>query len=351
MFSFCVLFYCVSFLFSYQQEESFEQGSVESSVLDSAVSFYANLNSDNNFLFITPDYEEVRDGGVYLMNLPAGFPFYKAMPQTMLDNDSLVNSRAGSPSWLGDMETAMRYTHKSKTWNNLEGSEWDLHAYKTVRPVKLLLLSNHHNIKFLYSLAKEDLHRLRDEIQDLESKIHDTTNNYSSYQRIYLQGVRKKKKREKRALEDDILSFKVATGFNISWENQLEILKTKHISGEKRVEERKKSQEADESRRPQGEYYQLNRISFDCEMDTAILRIINRYLNVDGYYNPKVHSLWHLNQSFREEVAFGQTRGVLGRDYSDPYDWSNKETSKEYKEAYELTMESFLQKERASFGK
>lgn len=303
-----------------------------------------NIDSTNNFTHIPLEYEQVKVDKttceVACINLPVGYPFYKGMPQTMLDMDDLMNSRSGRASWFGDLSTAMRYIHKSKNWGILikNKNPWDLHAYKSVRPLKLFLLGDKNNIELLFSFAKKDIAKIEKEILGLELKISDNKKLYSAYQKTYLNRLIESKKAEKNSLEEDLLSFRIATGFNMSWEEQLEYLKSRCIDGEERVEARNhsKSVVVEKDNDSESEYYQLNRVSFDAVLDTAILRILNRYLNVDGYYNVKSHSLWHNNRIFREEIALYQTRGALKRNYEDSYDWTNKEDSKEYQEAFEL---------------
>ena len=332
---FSVVLLCVALGYS-----SFQEAAVRSEVDGYTLS---NLTPENNFEQIEFQVGEAYGSEVVYIELPVGFHFYKAMDLMTDDNNSLSNARANNPSWFGDMITAMRYIHASKTWNDGEGVNWDLHAFKTIRPARLLLLSNLNNLELLYRLAKVEIEQIADEIRDIELQIAQEEN-HTEKQLDFLKRSIQEKKWELASQKKDLTYFQIATGYGMSWKDQLDHLRHTSLNGESRVESRLESQDETEGRDPNHEL--LNRISYTPEVDASILKIIKRYLSVDGYYNPKVYSRWHFNHIFQQEVAFDQTRGLLVRDYQNPFDWTNKDSSPEYDEAFS-TMKEFFELEVA----
>lgn len=325
----CLLFtsfaLCISPLFSQKEGKNLSQQLL-------------NLDSGNNFLSLEKKVDPSVGEGISYIEVPTGYHFYKSMPPIPFDNDDLKNKRANQPSWFGDMMTAMRYIVQSKTWTNDDDTPliWDIHAFETIRPSKLLLLNDENTLNFLFTESQSQVQELENKIQLLNHQLNNSPD-LSTFQVQFLKNSIATLSNEKKSFEKDLLMFRIATGFKMSCEEQLECLKSLSFNGVFRAAYRKEKAPLIE----EGKAPLLNRISYDSEIDTALLRIINRCINVDGYYNPSVPSLWHYKGLFHEEVAFSQTRGVLKRDFSSPYDWTNQEQSEEYQKVLRIAEERF----------
>ena len=81
--------------------------------------------------------------GIRYIEIPKDYNFYKSMNPTSLGNSDFENTYASSPVWYGDLMTSMSYIPWAKEKYD---TDWKLYVFKTLRPIKLMLLLDTFNI-------------------------------------------------------------------------------------------------------------------------------------------------------------------------------------------------------------
>jgi hypothetical protein len=210
--------------------------------------------------------------------LPVGFEVYKGMDKTKYKLNNIENPFSQGVGWFGPKEVAMPYA---------EEKNGEVYKYKTIRPLKLFILGNKHNLMKLHNLIIERIQNHLDK---------EFVNKKSIKKHI-----------------DDLLALRLATGLLIDYEEQKKLIKklyNKELSNKKITKIRFNID---------GEIYSplsmdLNRESFR-RLDHDLINTICSTLGFDGYINYNVPSIGAMEQwgidYMTEEIGLCHQKGSL----------------------------------------
>jgi hypothetical protein len=272
--------------------------------------------------------------GFTFIELPAGYNFYKAMkPTDLASNINITNTYATSPTWYGDLDTAFSYIPWGLEANR---ENWRVYAYKLVTPVKLILLMDGNNIKYLYdkilATMKQNINKHSQNKLDQAHRVH------------VING-----------LDAEIRALRLTTGYRLTFASQLKlldklglhgsILKRKKQATDKFIKDNRLIRYCLKDTCFSDLYYDLDRISPLTAIDRQLVKIICKYTNFDGYYIPTVPSLWHLGYKFHAEIALCFSRHIMELDTENVYNDTNSEA---YKKKFEDANKKYMERKLSS---
>jgi hypothetical protein len=259
--------------------------------------------------------------------IPAGTPLFKALgiPAAGLTaQDDVLNQFATSTNWYSSREVAQAYA--SSSWGKQNG--FKVVRFESSRRLTLLNLASTANLVYLWSALQDELKVLQDKLASVSG-----TTPADTSARTLLQGQIDDVIRDRKILELTtgvkatyaeqlawLLELGATPTYNSEWPQyspQAEIDKRNvqqtdafGIESSGKVDSWKPvtlmtgcDTEPETVVHWGGGAEDLNRISFSTALDKELTRIIDRKLNVDGYFSPPAPSLFHADGRLVEEVG------------------------------------------------
>ncbi len=269
---------------------------------------------------------------VDVVRVPAGSMLYRAMTLPTSFSaapDDVRNLLAADTTWFSNERVANIYARSS--W--LAAENRVVVGFRTTRPLTLMNLASSTNLAFLWASVANEYKRATDFVTSLTGPNPPTRNP------IALEVARQHVK----DLRGDLRYIRLTTGYDATWADQLRLLV---MYGDAITSEPSRSpqQVLDERRITPADTFivstdtpgvwrpatvvtgcpgtsptevwgpgrsELNRVSFNAALDRRLANIIDRSMNVDGFYAPAMPSLLNRLGFLLEEVALFTPRGSV----------------------------------------
>ena len=295
--------------------------------IDRSITVIDNIGVQQSFLQsesgvslqIVPASEGSTTYSLDVLNVPVSANMYKALPRAGLSSEThVLNTYASRTTWFSSKAIAQAYAEAD--WHK---EPWEVFEAVVTKPLALVDLGSADTVGFLWAKLESDQAK---EKQQLDSLPATTNPRVVSYLKEQIEGVRR-----------DVDILELTTGYHATYATQLDLLSfygsaittdfTRDLDATLAHRKIKSDdtfivQSATDSSVwypaqvvtesdgvPQkettwgGSLDDMDRLSYNTEIDRKLTDIIARFLNVDGYYAPPLPALFHKNGRLDEEVA------------------------------------------------